>query len=77
MTFDFVFVYSRNKNNSAKKNGFAMNNCLCLPSLGRRLFKGMRLKGDNLTYTYTEIYNRHFVRQSIEWGKVGAFKSYY
>ena len=59
--------------------GFEMKDCLLLPSLGRKYFNSKRDQQDlyEPIYFYTDKYMRHFVRQSIKGGKVGAFDKIY
>ena len=57
--------------------GFGMKDCLSLPSLGWKNFNSQRIEEDEAIYSYTDKYLRHFVRQSIKGGKVGAFNQSY
>ena len=54
-----------------------MKNCLSLPSLGWKYYNSKRSKEDEPIYSYNDKYMRHFVRQSIKGGKVGAFNQYF
>ena len=54
-----------------------MKDCLSLPSLGWKYFNSQRCEDDEPIYSYTDKYMRHFVRQSIKGGKVGAFNQNY
>ena len=61
-----------------------MKNCLSLPSLGWKYYNSKRMKkkidsrfANEPIYSYTDKYMRHFVRQSIKGGKVGAFNQYF
>ena len=56
---------------------FGMKDCLSLPSLGWKHFMSSRCVDDEPIYSYTDKYMRHFVRQAIKGGKVGAFNQLY
>ena len=56
---------------------FGMKNCLSLPSLGWKYYNSKRTEEDEPIYSYNDKYMRHFVRQSIKGGKVGAFNQYF
>ena len=54
-----------------------MKDCLSLPSLGWKHFMSSQDTNDEQIYSYTDKYMRHFVRQAIKGGKVGAFNQLY
>ena len=65
--------------NMEQITNFGMKNCLSLPSLGWKYYNSMREEDDadiEPIYSYNDKYMRHFVRQSIKGGKVGAFNQY-
>ena len=68
-----AFIYARYSMNMEQITGFGMKNCLSLPSLGWKYYNTSRSEEDEAIYSYTDKYMRHFVRQSIKGGKVGAF----
>ena len=72
-----AFIYARYSMNMDSLTGFGMKNCLSLPSLGWKYYNSKRTKEDEPIYSYNDKYMRHFVRQSIKGGKVGAFNQYY
>ena len=72
-----AFIYARYSMNMDSITGFGMKNCLSLPSLGWKYYNCMRTEENEPIYSYTDKYMRHFVRQSIKGGKVGAFNQYF
>ena len=74
-----AIIYARYSLSMKEISGFGMKDCLSLPSLGWKYFNLTRDQPDLIEpiYTYTDKYMRHFVRQSIKGGKVGAFNQIY
>ena len=74
-----AIIYARYSLNMESITGFGMKDCLSLPSLGWKYFNSKRDQPDLIEpiYTYTDKYMRHFVRQAIKGGKVGAFNQIY
>ena len=68
-----AFIYARYAMNMSSITGFGMNDCLSLPSLGWKHFMSSRCVDDQTISAYADKHMRHFVRQSIKGGKVGAF----
>ena len=54
-----------------------MKNVLTLPSLANKYFNSLRDENDELIYTYTDPFMRHFVRKSIKGGLCSALNQYY
>ena len=72
-----AFIYARYSMNMSSITGFGMKDCLSLPSLGWKHFMSSRCVDDEPIYSHTDKYMRHFVRQAIKGGKVGAFNQLY
>ena len=72
-----AFINARYSMNISSITGFGMKDCLSLASLGWKHFMSSRCVDDEPIYSYTDKYMRHFVRQAIKGGKVGAFNQLY
>ena len=72
-----AFIYARDSMNMSSITGFRMKDCLSLPSLGWKHYMSSRTPSDETISSYADKYMRHFVRQSIKGGKVGAFNQPY
>ena len=72
-----AFIYSRYSMNMSSITGFGMKDCLSLPSSGWKHFMTSRTPSEEPIYSYADKYMRHFGRQSIKGGKVGAFNQSY
>ena len=71
-----AFIYARHSEYMQEMTGFGREDCLSQHSLGGNFFNGQKdpASGDERIYTQPDKFTRHFVHQSIEGGKVGAFK---
>ena len=68
-----AFRYARYTTGMEELSIFGMKNCLTLPSLANKYFNNLGDGNDDLIYTYTDLFMRNFVRESIKGGRFNAF----
>ena len=57
-------------------NNFGMKNSLTLPSLANKYFNSLSDENDEPIYSYTDPFERSFLRNSIQVGKCNAFNQH-
>ena len=72
-----AFSYARYCKTMEEVTGFSMKGSLSAPGLGWRYFNSLLTEEDEPFNTNNDIHRRHFVKQSIKGGRVGAFNQYY
>ena len=69
--------YARYTMGMEEITGFGMKNSLTLPSLANKKFSSLRDENNEPIYTYTVLFMRNFVCNSIKGGRCNAFDQYY